>query len=117
MEASDDPYGIRPRRLCAHAARARRRDRACARLCSLRALANRPADGLPAQPRRPRGPNRTQPSAGAVMQTAEEVITPEAPPSVRARPWSVLSSSAFRKLWFATILSLFGDFFSYVAMA
>ena len=51
------------------------------------------------------------------MQTAEEIITPEAPTAVRSRPWSVLSSSPFRKLWSATILSLFGDFFSYVAMA
>jgi MFS family permease len=51
------------------------------------------------------------------MQTAEEIITPAAPATVRPRPWTVLSSSPFRKLWVATILSLFGDFFSYVAMA
>jgi MFS family permease len=36
---------------------------------------------------------------------------------VRPRPWTVLASSTFRKLWVATVLSLFGDFFSYVAMA
>src|ERR1700682_4256461 len=35
----------------------------------------------------------------------------------RPRPWTVFSSGSFRKLWIATTLSLFGDFFSYVAMA
>jgi transmembrane secretion effector len=35
----------------------------------------------------------------------------------RPRPWIVFSSGSFRKLWAATTLSLFGDFFSYVAMA
>jgi MFS family permease len=35
----------------------------------------------------------------------------------KPRPWSVFSSTSFRKLWAATTLSLFGDFFSYVAMA
>ncbi|HKW60881.1 MAG TPA: MFS transporter [Candidatus Dormibacteraeota bacterium] len=51
------------------------------------------------------------------MQTLEE---PAAAPEVtvaRRRPWSVFASGPFRKLWAATILSLFGDFFSYVAMA
>jgi MFS family permease len=37
--------------------------------------------------------------------------------AVRPRPWTVFSSGSFRKLWVATMLSLFGDFFSYVAMA
>src|SRR6202162_2309473 len=36
---------------------------------------------------------------------------------VRPRPWTVFSSGSFRKLWAANTLSLFGDFFSYVAMA
>jgi MFS family permease len=35
----------------------------------------------------------------------------------RPRPWTVFSSGSFRKLWAATTLSLFGDFFSYIAMA
>src|SRR3984893_296873 len=35
----------------------------------------------------------------------------------RPRPWTVFSSAAFRKLWVATTLSLFGDFFNYVALA
>jgi MFS family permease len=35
----------------------------------------------------------------------------------RPRPWTVFSSGPFRKLWVATTLSLFGDFFNYVAMA
>lgn len=38
-----------------------------------------------------------------------------APP--RPRPWTVFSSSPFRKLWVATTLSFFGDFFSYIALA
>ncbi len=33
------------------------------------------------------------------------------------RPWTVFQSGLFRKLWAATALSLFGDFFSYIAMA
>jgi MFS family permease len=37
--------------------------------------------------------------------------------TARSRPWTVFSSTPFRKLWAATTLSLFGDFFSYVAMA
>jgi MFS family permease len=37
--------------------------------------------------------------------------------SPRPRPWTVFSSGSFRKLWAATTLSLFGDFFSYIAMA
>jgi hypothetical protein len=42
-----------------------------------------------------------------------------APPAMtaRPRPWTVFSSSPFRKLWLATLLSQFGDFFSYIAMA
>jgi hypothetical protein len=35
----------------------------------------------------------------------------------RPRPWTVFSSASFRKLWVATTLSLFGDFFNYIAMA
>src|ERR1700716_1740229 len=33
------------------------------------------------------------------------------------RPWTLFASGTFRKLWVATTLSLFGDFFSYIAMA
>src|SRR5438552_10865087 len=47
----------------------------------------------------------------------EEVVLSPAASSTRPRPWSVLRSSAFLKLWLGTTLSLFGDFFSYVAMA
>src|SRR5216110_4043128 len=35
----------------------------------------------------------------------------------RPRSWTVFASTSFRKLWVATSLSLFGDFFSYIAMA
>ena len=35
----------------------------------------------------------------------------------RPRPWTVFSSGPFRKLWVATTLSLFGDFFNTIAMA
>ena len=51
------------------------------------------------------------------MQAVEELVPPLAPAAARPRPWSVLASRPFRKLWLATLLSLFGDFFSYVAMA
>ena len=51
------------------------------------------------------------------MQTLEEVVVPAPTPAPRPQPWSVLASSPFRKLWLATMLSLFGDFISYVAMA
>jgi MFS family permease len=52
------------------------------------------------------------------MQALEESASPTTPAvAVRRRPWSVFSSGPFRKLFAATILSLFGDFFSYVAMA
>ncbi len=49
-----------------------------------------------------------------VPQT-EAAVSPAA--AARPRPWSIFSSTSFRKLWLATILSGFGDFFSYVAMA
>lgn len=51
------------------------------------------------------------------METIDEVVTPAAVADTRPRPWTVFSSSPFRKLWVATTLSLFGDFFSYIAMA
>jgi hypothetical protein len=37
--------------------------------------------------------------------------------AARPRPWTVFSSGSFRKLWVANTLSLFGDFFSYIAIA
>jgi MFS family permease len=51
-----------------------------------------------------------------MMQALEESVSSPAVP-VRRRPWSVFSSGPFRKLFAATILSLFGDFFSYIAVA
>jgi len=52
------------------------------------------------------------------MQTTEELIesTPVATVA-RAKPWTVFASGPFRLLWGGTTLSLFGDFFSYVAVA
>src|SRR2546430_16908446 len=50
-------------------------------------------------------------------QVVDEPIPSPAFPTPPRRPWTVLSSSTFRKLWAATTLSLFGDFFSYIAMA
>jgi MFS family permease len=47
----------------------------------------------------------------------EERIPSPSAVTVRPRPWTVFSSGSFRKLWVANTLSLFGDFFSYVAMA
>jgi MFS family permease len=53
-----------------------------------------------------------------MAETAIEDIVAAAPaPTPPRRPWAVLASGPFRKLWAATLLSLFGDFFSYVAMA
>ena len=46
-----------------------------------------------------------------------ETATVDQVPATRPRPWTVFASSPFRKLWAASMLSLFGDFFSYVAMA
>src|SRR6266481_3034836 len=47
----------------------------------------------------------------------EELAPVQASPSVRPRPWTVFASGPFRKLWVGTTLSLFGDFFSYIAIA
>jgi Transmembrane secretion effector len=47
----------------------------------------------------------------------EELAQPAAVVAPRPRPWTVFSSGSFRKLWAATTLSLFGDFFSYIALA
>lgn len=47
----------------------------------------------------------------------DELVLSPAVASPRPRPWTVFSSGSFRKLWVGTTLSLFGDFFSYIAMA
>jgi MFS family permease len=47
----------------------------------------------------------------------EDQVPAPAVAAQRPRPWTVFSSGSFRKLWVATTLSLFGDFFSYIAMA
>lgn len=47
----------------------------------------------------------------------EEQASAPAVAAQRPRPWTVFSSGSFRKLWVATSLSLFGDFFSYIALA
>jgi MFS family permease len=47
----------------------------------------------------------------------DELLASPAAPTKHRRQWSVFSSGPFRKLWLATLLSLFGDFFSYIAMA
>lgn len=53
------------------------------------------------------------------METAEHSIEAPAASAViaRPRPWTVFRSSAFRNLWLASTISLFGYFFSYIAMA
>jgi Transmembrane secretion effector len=52
------------------------------------------------------------------MQTTEELID-STPVTILARPkpWTVFASVPFRFLWAGTTLSLFGDFFSYIAVA
>lgn len=47
----------------------------------------------------------------------DEQVPAPAVAAQRPRPWMVFSSGSFRKLWVATALSLFGDFFSYIALA
>jgi hypothetical protein len=49
----------------------------------------------------------------------EELIpVPSVPvPRPSRRPWTMLASGPFRNLWVAATLSLFGDFFSYIAIA
>jgi hypothetical protein len=42
-----------------------------------------------------------------------EVVVAAPPP----RPWTLFASASFRKLWAGTTLSVFGDFFSYIAIA
>jgi MFS family permease len=49
------------------------------------------------------------------MQVIEEPVREAA--AVRSRPWTVFASGPFRLLWAATTLSLFGYFFSYIAIA
>jgi MFS family permease len=52
------------------------------------------------------------------MQTTEGLSESSPPTSTaRPRPWTILASSAYRKLWAAGTLSWFGNFFSYIAMA
>ena len=54
------------------------------------------------------------------MQTLEETTSATAsaaPPAARRNPWTIFASGPFRNLWLATTLSLFGDFFSYIAIA
>lgn len=47
----------------------------------------------------------------------EELVPAPTISTPRRRPWTVFASRSFRKLWAATTLSLFGDFFSYIAMS
>ena len=47
----------------------------------------------------------------------KELVATQAVETPRPRPWTVFASGSFRKLWVATTVSLFGDFFNYIAMA
>jgi len=48
----------------------------------------------------------------------ELIPVPTVPvPRPSRRPWTLLASGPFRNLWVASTLSLFGDFFSYIAIA
>ncbi len=47
----------------------------------------------------------------------EELLPSPTVAAPQPRPWTVFASGSFRKLWAATTLSLFGDFFSYIALA
>src|SRR5207249_7834811 len=87
------------------------------RLRALCALAHGRSHWLSAPARRPHRPDRSRASGTPVMQALEEPVAAPVAAVARRRPWSVFSSGPFRKLWLATMLSLVGDFFSYVAMA
>jgi len=52
-----------------------------------------------------------------VSALKEELVTSGPEGAQRRSLWTVFSSGSFRKLWVATALSLFGDFFSYIALA
>jgi hypothetical protein len=52
-----------------------------------------------------------------VSALKEELVTSGPEGAQRPSLWTVFSSGSFRKLWVATALSLFGDFFSYIALA
>lgn len=52
----------------------------------------------------------------APVATDELVVSTEIA-APKPRPWTVFASPSFRKLWVAATLSLFGDFFSYIALA
>jgi len=47
----------------------------------------------------------------------DELVGAVPGPTPRVVPWTVFRSGPFRKLWLATTLSMFGDFFSYIALA
>ena len=51
------------------------------------------------------------------MQTIEETSVPTPAATAVPNRWSVLSSPSFLKLWAGSTLSLFGYFFSFIAMA
>src|SRR5690349_13294048 len=51
------------------------------------------------------------------MRTIDETSAPAVAETTRQSRWSVLSSPSFIKLWVASTLSLFGYFFSFIAMA
>ncbi len=53
---------------------------------------------------------------GASMEQLQPVAIPTVVVA-RPKPWTVFASGNFRKLWVGTTLSLFGDFFSYIAIA
>ena len=51
------------------------------------------------------------------MQTIEETSAPAVATAPRSPAWSIFASPSFVKLWSASTLSIFGYFFSYIAMA
>src|ERR1700716_4293048 len=52
-----------------------------------------------------------------MTETAPVTSVPTVAPAMPRRPWMVFASSSFRTLWAALTLSLFGDFFSLIAIA
>src|SRR5579872_6980015 len=56
-------------------------------------------------------------ASGGADEMSSIHVTTAPVAGARPRPWTVFASGPFRKLWAVTTLSMFGDFFSYVAMA
>src|SRR6266446_10248097 len=114
---SDDPDGTAARRLRPAAGRAPRTNGPGTGDRIRGALPDRASRKVSVRDRRPVRSDRRGAAETPIDTVSAPSAAPAAPPRPRPRPWTVFASTPFRKLWAATALSLFGDFFSYIAMA